>query len=47
MSEGRTVKKVFQNTSEGKKRCFGKPRGRWLNDAKNDLKKRNVRGRKK
>jgi hypothetical protein len=31
MPEERSVKKVFKNTSEGK-RSFGKPRNRWLDN---------------
>ena len=45
MSEERTVKKVFKNIPEGK-RSVGKPRMRWLDDVKNDLKKMCVSGRR-
>jgi hypothetical protein len=38
VSEGRTMKKVFKNTKEGKM-SLGKPRNRGLDDVKNDLKK--------
>jgi hypothetical protein len=38
MTEERTVKK---NTPEGKS-SVGKPRKRWLNDVKNDLKKNSL-----
>jgi hypothetical protein len=43
MPEERTVKKVFKNVPGGKT-FFGKPRKRWLDDVKNDLKKTGVRG---
>ena len=38
MSEEITVKKVSENTPEGK-RSFGKPRYRWLDDVENYVKK--------
>jgi hypothetical protein len=43
MSEERTVKKVFNNTSEGKKSA-GKPRKRRLHNVENNLNKMGVRG---
>jgi hypothetical protein len=46
MSEEGNVKKVFKNTTEGR-RSVGKPRKRWLDDAENDLKKVPVRGWRK
>jgi hypothetical protein len=39
----KVVKKVFKNTPEGKE-SVGTPRKRWLDDAKNDLKKMYVTG---
>jgi hypothetical protein len=39
MSEEITVKKVSENTPEGK-RSFGKPRDRWLDDVENYVKKK-------
>jgi hypothetical protein len=39
----RTVKKVFKNIPEGR-RCVGKTRKRWLDNAENDMKKMGVRG---
>jgi hypothetical protein len=41
MSEERTVKKVSENTPEGK-RSVESPRKRWLDDVENDLKKMGV-----
>jgi hypothetical protein len=46
MPEERTVKKVFKNTSEGK-RCVGKPRTRWLDNVENYLKKIGATGWRK
>ena len=46
MSEDITVKKVFQNTTEGQ-RSVGKSRKRWSGDAGNDLKKMGVRAGEK
>jgi hypothetical protein len=40
------VKNVFENTPEGKS-SVGKPRKRWLDDVKNNLKKMDVRGSRK
>jgi hypothetical protein len=46
MSEEITLKKVFKNSPEGKN-YVGKPRKRWLDDARNHLKKTGIRGWKK
>jgi hypothetical protein len=42
MSKERTVKNVFKNIPDGN-RSVGKPRKRWLDVVKNDLKKMDVR----
>jgi hypothetical protein len=42
MIEERSVKKVFKNTSHGK-RFVGKPRKRWFEYDENDLKKECVK----
>jgi hypothetical protein len=44
--EERIVKKVFENIPEGEK-SVGKPGKRWLDDVKNDLKKKGIRGWRK
>jgi hypothetical protein len=36
------IMKMFKNTQDGK-RSVGKPRKRWLDDVKNDMKKIGVR----
>ena len=46
VAEEITVRKVLKNIPVGK-RCFGKPRNRWLYEAENDLKKMGVRGLRK
>jgi hypothetical protein len=46
MPEGRIVKEVFKNIPEGK-RSLGKPSKRWLDDIANDLKKMDVRCRRR
>ena len=46
MQEERNVKKVFNNTHEGR-RSVGKPRKRWLDDVENELKEMRVRGCRK
>jgi hypothetical protein len=38
MPEERTMKKLFKNTTEGK-RSVGKPRKKWLDYSENDLKR--------
>ena len=42
LARRKTVKKVFKNIQEGK-RWIGKPRNKWLDDVKHDLKKMGVK----
>jgi len=41
MSEERVVKKLYQNTAEGS-RSVGRPRLRWMDDAREDLRRMGV-----
>ena len=43
MSEKRSVKKVFNNTPEGRKKDCWKAKRKWLDEAENDLKKTDVK----